>query len=181
MQPLMGPFYIRIAITLVVFFGFTLPFWTEGLWMILVFVPFALCVAALLLTHFDRNPKYIVACGNIASSIFLLFLTAYIFVLAKLSANFVYVEYHIVFIVFAVLISLSVWSKLGFANSVKNHQEWIILNGLILMPPKKSSVHKRTTTLIVGSGADELEKYAKLRDAGIIDQEEFEAVKRKLL
>jgi len=79
--------------------------------------------------------------------------------------------------------------KLLFINPLSDHSEWVELNGIFATKPKKPSdaVALGELDIIKGeklkqySVADELIKWAKLKEDGHISEEEFNDARKKLL
>ncbi|WP_084520727.1 SHOCT domain-containing protein [Thauera terpenica] len=96
----------------------------------------------------------------------------------------------IISLVFAgICIAYLVFVKHLFINPLSNHSEWIEVNGIFATKPKNPSntVALGEVDIIKGeklkqySVADELIKWAKLKEDGHISEEEFNEARRKLL
>lgn len=76
-----------------------------------------------------------------------------------------------------------------FYSPMNRHREWVEVNGIFSTKPKsdKSSVNQSEVDIIKGeklkqySVADELIKWAKLKEDGHISEEEFNEARIKLL
>ncbi|WP_375185599.1 SHOCT domain-containing protein [Pseudoalteromonas sp.] len=91
-----------------------------------------------------------------------------------------------IFMIIVVTIYLALFNRL-FVKVTLKHEEWIEKEGLFLTN-KKSQTPKPSSAKIFKhnmlnsySVADELLKWAKLKDDGVITNEEFESAKRKIL
>lgn len=79
--------------------------------------------------------------------------------------------------------------KLLFINPLSDHSEWVEINGIFATKPKNTSgaVALGEVDIIKGknlkkySVADELIKWAKLKEDGHISEEEFNEARKKLL
>ena len=96
----------------------------------------------------------------------------------------------IFFLVFAgICIAYLVFVKHLFINPLSKHSEWVEINGIFATKPKNSSntVALGEVDIIKGeklkqySVADELIKWAKLKEDGHISEEEFNEARNKLL
>ncbi len=78
-------------------------------------------------------------------------------------------------------------TKVMFFNVLERHKKWIEQNGIFSKTPKHSKVQKSSFDLIKSeklkqfSVADELLKWAKLKEGGHISAEEFDEMRKKLL
>ena len=99
-------------------------------------------------------------------------------------------EEFIIPLVFAgICIAYLVFVKHLFINPLSKHSEWVEINGIFATKPKNSSntVALGEVDIIKGeklkqySVADELIKWAKLKEDGHISEEEFNEARKKLL
>ena len=78
-------------------------------------------------------------------------------------------------------------SNILFFNIIKKHEEWIINNGIFAdLKDEKSFIEKTTEKIQTiqkesTNTADELLKWAELKDKGLITDEEFQKAKEKIL
>lgn len=75
-----------------------------------------------------------------------------------------------------------------FFTPLQTHREWVEKNGIFTTREKKSGANSERSINITGgeklrsfSVADELMKWAKLRDDGLVSEDEFEEARKKLL
>lgn len=74
-----------------------------------------------------------------------------------------------------------------FCSPLRAHAEWVEKNGIFATRPRGNRPTKHSVNIKVGSNsalfsvADELAKWAKLKEDGLITQDEFDAARRKLL
>ena len=78
-------------------------------------------------------------------------------------------------------------SNILFFNIIKKHEEWIINNGIFADFKDEKSFIEKTTEKIQTiqkestNTADELLKWAELKEKGLITDEEFQKAKEKIL
>ena len=78
-------------------------------------------------------------------------------------------------------------SNILFFNIIKRHEEWIINNGIFAdFKDEKSFIEKTTEKIQIiqkesTNTADELLKWAELKEKGLITDEEFQKAKEKIL
>jgi hypothetical protein len=91
----------------------------------------------------------------------------------------------IVFSFFGILYFLLL--KFFFYNPLVNHEEWVIKNGIFSTKEKALVVTENSPNIFNNEGikqysvADELLKWAKLKEDGLISDKEFEQAKAKIL
>jgi hypothetical protein len=77
--------------------------------------------------------------------------------------------------------------KFFFYNPLVNHEEWVIKNGIFSTKEKALVVTENSPNIFNNEGikqysvADELLKWAKLKEDGLISDKEFEQAKAKIL
>ena len=76
-----------------------------------------------------------------------------------------------------------------FFTPLNKHRDWVIVNGIFSTKPKALTLKEPTSSIDIIRGenlklysvADELSKWAKLKDDGHISEEDFNQAKDKLL
>ena len=79
--------------------------------------------------------------------------------------------------------------KYLYFKPLQNHSEWVVINGTFSNKPQKSTPDNLKTSVDIlqseklksYSVADELLKWAKLKEEGLISEEEFNEARAKLL
>jgi hypothetical protein len=103
-----------------------------------------------------------------------------------------YYNKNILILVLAIFMPISAYiiyslSNLLFFNIIRKHEKWIIENGLFADSKNEKSFIEKTTEKIQSikteplNVADELLKWAELKEKGLISEDEFKKAKEKIL
>lgn len=76
-----------------------------------------------------------------------------------------------------------------FLSPLRSHRDWVAVNGIFSKTPRQEGAGKKTSEVRVVnvegmrsySVADELSKWAKLRDEGVVSEQEFQEARAKIL
>ncbi len=103
--------------------------------------------------------------------------------------NILHSEVWIGFVFAAIAFTYSILVQMLFLNPLKSHREWVVVNGIFSSKPKSAMQSSTGAEMSIMNAeklkqysvADELLKWAKLKEDGHITEEEFSEARKKLL
>lgn len=166
----------------------------------ILFFPFTLLILLLLggglfLTKKNEDFSYLATAISIARGFLLLVIAVY--ACAAVYYGYLYYTYeqseegyYVLLAAYCSVIGLVTYFLLSqfILKPLRLHQEWVEKNGIFASRPNKEQTQKTKSIAITQSEnlrsysvADELLKWASLKDGGHISQEEYDEARRKLL
>ncbi len=181
MLPLSRAAYAKLGLFILVMTGLALAGREDRATLLLGSIPLVLSVAGIGLAHLRRNASYVRRVGKILSGLFI-FLGAVAGIIAvRAWSRDIWLDGQAVAIALVVLLLLATATQFLYTNALNAHVEWVARNGLGWWKPKARAGIVKMENFRSYSVADELAKWSKLRDQGVISAEEFEAAKKNLL
>lgn len=181
MLPLSRAAYTKLGLFILMMTGLALGGLEDLTTLLLASIPLALCVVGIGLAHLRRSASYVRRVGNILSSLFVFLSAVFGIIAVHAWSRYESVDGQVVAIVVIVLLFLATATQLLYTNALNAHVEWVARNGLGWWKPKARPGIVKMENFRSYSVADELAKWSKLRDQGVISAEEFEAAKKNLL
>ncbi|MGO3128309.1 MAG: SHOCT domain-containing protein [Luteimonas sp.] len=92
-------------------------------------------------------------------------------------------------VISAIIIAYIIFVHTLFLSPLKSHRDWVALNGIFSKTSREESKKQKGNEVKIIKGenmrsysvADELSKWAKLRDEGVVSEQEFQEARNKIL
>lgn len=181
MLPLSRAAYAKLGLFVVMMTGLALIGLADPATLLLTPIPLVLSVAGIGLVHLRRNASYVRRVGNLLSSLFILLGAVLVILAVRAWSRYDSVDGQVIAIAVVLLLVLATATQFLYTNALNGHVEWVERNGLGWWKPKARPGIVKMENFRSYSVADELTKWSKLRDQGVISSEEFEAAKKNLL